>query len=277
VLSFRKFASLVVSVSVLAISCAAADTPQKKPPKKTRAKKSSEAAPLPPYNAHTLSPLPLDQMPAVPPKVSYTGGQLTIVAHNSTLADILRAVHKETGADLDVPPNATERVVADLGPGPARDVLADLLNGTHFNYVVLGSASDATAVQRVVLTAKTGPETTSTAAANTPPSPQQAFPGNRFQQPQNMPPQQVEPEPEQAEDNTDTPDDNSGDAAAEEQQQPDANNPGNPQAPKTPEQLLQELQRQQQQMQQQQGQPGAPQIVYPNAPINQPPNQNPEQ
>ena len=62
-------------------------------------------------------------MPALPPQVHYSRGQLTIVAENSTLADILRAVRTQTGADVEVPPNATERVVAHLGPGPARDVL----------------------------------------------------------------------------------------------------------------------------------------------------------
>jgi len=59
------------------------------------------------------------------------------VAHNSTLADVLRAVRKLTGAEMEIPPNATERVVADIGPGPARTVLAELLNGTHFNYVMV--------------------------------------------------------------------------------------------------------------------------------------------
>ena len=78
-------------------------------------------------------------MPALPPQVHYSRGQLTIVAENSTLADILAAVRSQTGAQVDVPPSATERVVAHLGPGPTRDVLTALLNGTHFNYVMIGS------------------------------------------------------------------------------------------------------------------------------------------
>ena len=65
-------------------------------------------------------------MPAVPPKVSFSGGMLTIVAENSTLSDILRAVKAQTGAAVEIPPNATERVVTHLGPGAPRDVLSSL-------------------------------------------------------------------------------------------------------------------------------------------------------
>ena len=95
-------------------------------------------------------------MPAVPPQVHYSQGQLTIVAENSTLADIFRAVRTQTGAAVEVPPNATERVVAHLGPGPARDVLAALLNGSHFNYVMLGSPAHPDSVDRLILTSKSG-------------------------------------------------------------------------------------------------------------------------
>ena len=95
-------------------------------------------------------------MPALPPQVRYSRGQLTIVAENSTLADILRAVRAQTGAMVEVPPNATERVVTHLGPGPARDVLAALLNGTHFNYVMLGSPAHPDSVERLILTSKSG-------------------------------------------------------------------------------------------------------------------------
>jgi len=266
----RKFACAVIALLMSLSVTGSADTVQKT--RKTHAKKTTEQAPLPPYTPHTLSALPLDQMPAVPPQVDYSGGQLTIVAHNSTLGDILRAVHKQTGAELDIPSTATERVVMTLGPGPARDVLAALLNGTHFNYVMLGTAADPTAVQRVVLTAKTGPETTTASAG---PVPQQMpMPTNRFQQQMAVPqPQNAESDPQADDNSTDSQDDNSAEAA-DDQQQPEQPNPGQ-QTPKTPEQLLMELQRQQQQLQQQQqpGQQGQPQIVYPNQPA-QPESQN---
>src|SRR5262249_41758711 len=78
-------------------------------------------------------PLTLHQMPAAPPQVTYYQGKLTIISQNATLGDILHAVHERTGAALDVPGNPTERVAGQMGPGSARDVLAQLLSGSHFN------------------------------------------------------------------------------------------------------------------------------------------------
>jgi hypothetical protein len=50
-----------------------------------------------------------------------------------------------------MPTNPTERVVGEFGPGPATEVLASLLNGSHFNYVLLCSPQDATSLDRVIL------------------------------------------------------------------------------------------------------------------------------
>jgi hypothetical protein len=277
-----KFAPLSVVLCICLSVFAPAANAQRGGVRKPPAKKKQDAQkPDPPaqpaYTPTPLQPLPLDQVPAVAPKVTYEGGQLSIVAHNCTLADVLRAVKKQLGADLDVPPNATERVVADLGPGRPRDVITDLLNGTHFNYVIVGSASDPSAVQSLALTPKTGG--TETAAAAPPSRP--AVPPRGFQPGMRPPVQGMQPPAEAAQaddDNTDPPEEATDQADQDEppaQQQADQNQ--GQQTPKTPEQLLQELQRQQQQMQQQQqqgqqpGQPGqAPQGgLFPNQPPTQ--------
>ena len=99
-------------------------------------------------------PLTPEQRPAAAPLVIYLNGKLSISAKNSTLGDVLRAIAAKTGAAIDVPENANERVVSQLGPGLARDVMASLLNGSHFNYVMVGTETDPNAVARVVLTAK---------------------------------------------------------------------------------------------------------------------------
>ena len=107
------------------------------------------------------------------PQVSYQDGLLTIVAPNSTLGDILRGVRKHTSADIEIPATASERVVTRLGPGPAREVMAELLNGSHFNYILLGSPEDANALVRVVLVAKTDlthPGAEAAAKNDTPPA-----------------------------------------------------------------------------------------------------------
>jgi hypothetical protein len=210
------------------------------------------AAPQPPPPPGPLVPLSLAQVPANPPQVSYNNGQLTIVARNSTLGDILRAVHAQTGAAIDIAGNASERVVSTFGPGPAREVLADLLNGSHFNYVMTGSAANANAVERVILTPKTAPEP-QTAAQNQPNPAQVSRTRDVVSRPNTQ--QTSDDDAEDASESDMTPNDQasppSNSADSNDQQ------PNNGQPPiKTPEQLLQELQRQQQVQQVQQ--PGVP-------------------
>src|SRR5881398_1512697 len=147
-----KFVLTLLAAYVLTLSIASAQISKKSARK--RAVKQEEAAPAPQPPPPPPPPPTLEQMPASAPQVFFRNGQLTIVARNSTLGDILRAVHTQTGASVDVPSNATERVVSNLGPGPARDVLASLLNGSHFNYVMLGSMSDPTSVASIILTTK---------------------------------------------------------------------------------------------------------------------------
>lgn len=260
----RKFVPALLT-GLVCLSVLAFAEPQK-PTTHHRSRKHQPTEPaLPPYTPQKLTPLPLEQVPPVPPEVSYTNGQLTIVAHNSTLGDVLRAVRKQTGADVDFPPNVTDRVVTDLGPGPARDVLTALLNGSHFDYVMLGSPADPTHIERLVLTARSAPET---ASATPPPQPPTQIP-NRFGQTFNATPvpqaQAEEPEPQPDDNaNTDATDDNATDQNTDDNA---TDQQGQPQTPKTPEQLLQELQRQQQmqqQLNQQLNRNGQPQVVSPN-------------
>jgi hypothetical protein len=254
-----KFASVLVAASL----CLPGAVAQKGGVRKPLKKQQPAPPPVPPYTPAPLQPLPLDQVPAVAPKVSYDSGKLTIVAHNSTLADVLKSVKLETGAELEIPPNATERVVADIGPGRARDVLAELLNGTHFNYVIVGSSSDPTAVQSIFLTPKSGaPDAPATAA-------------NRGTGLQRFPNQPVATAPDadnDAAEDGDVPDDQPPAAATTDQPDQQNQNPAQ-QTPKTPEQLLQELQRQQQQKPNPQN--DSPQVILPNQPPTAaPPNPN---
>jgi hypothetical protein len=266
--SFRFATLLLATCTFTSVLCPIAVAQRggvRKPPKK-QLKKDPPAGPS--YTPTPLDPLPLDQTPAVAPQVSYEGGELSIVAHNSTLADVLRAVVKLTGAEMEIPPNASERVVADLGPGPARDVLAELLNGTHFNYVMVGSTTDPSAVHSIVLTPRTATAETASAA---PPSRPGISPRGT-QQYQVPAAQAATGENASADDPEDAAEDDPAPEASQEAPptQQDQNPPGH-QTPKTPEQLLQELQqRQQQQQQPQQGQP--PLGLVPNQPPTQAPN-----
>jgi hypothetical protein len=229
---------------------------------------------LPPPQEVSPASLTLAQKPAVAPQVKYQNGQLSILAENSTLGDILRAVHQQTGAVVELPPNATERVVANLGPGPAKDVLSTLLNGSSFNYVMLGSPTNANDVNHLIVTAKASADTVASNSAQ---------PG--FNSPQRSPfvPQNGPavtggaPQEDNASEADSTSDENNADepedqAPAEGQSGEQAQQPNGGPAVKTPEQLLQELQRQQQIQQQQQGPQSSPQ-GFP-IPPGQPPPQN---
>jgi hypothetical protein len=214
---------------------AANATPQHAPHK--RPVKQEQAAPVP---APPPPPPTLEQMPAQPPKVMFSNGLLTIVAENSTLGDILRAVRVQTKAIVEIPPNATERVVTHIGPGTVSDVLTSLLNGSHFNYVMLGSPTHPGMVDRLILTSKAGATELGSAPAQAVQS-QAAAVGSAADQ-SDMTPVDISDQP--AEDATD-------DSANSEENPP---SPGQQQV-KTPEQLLRELQQQQLQQQQRGGQP----------------------
>ena len=260
--SGSKFAALLVA-GVLCLSVTSLSDTSHKPRKS--AKKQPPLAPLPSGPQGPVPQVPLDSVPASQPQVSYQNGQLSIVAPNSTLGDILRAVHKQTAAEMDIPTNATERVVTHLGPGPARDVMAELLNGSRFNYVLLGSQSDANLLTRVVLVAKSGSDTPG-------PNPQPGQPGVN-QPPNTTMPQDaanVQAEPEQQDAAEETPEENPD--QANEVEQP---TPPEPPGIKTPQQLLQEMQQRQLQMQQQQppGQAPIPGQAYPQQVPPQPPPQ----
>lgn len=122
--------------------------------KKVEVAKEPELPPPPP----PPPPTP-EQMPANPPQVSYLNGQLTIQSTNATLSSILNAVRQQTGAQIELPAGSgSERVATRIGPGPARDVIASLLSGSAFDFLILGTTNSPGGVQRVILTprAKTG-------------------------------------------------------------------------------------------------------------------------
>ena len=92
--------------------------------------------------------------PVVPLRVSYEGGLLSISAQDAPLRDILAQLHQRTGATIDAPADMDDRIVVELGPGPAVEVVAALLEATHFNYLITGAANKPGAVRSIQLTRK---------------------------------------------------------------------------------------------------------------------------
>lgn len=164
-----------------------------------------------------------EQMPPSPPKINYQNGILTVEATNSRLIDVLNGIRHHTGIQFEGLQGAQDRVAGKFGPAAPDEVLTTLLQGSHFDYVILGAADNPETVQRVILTPAAGTGT----------------PGAQPNQ------------PVAATQSASAEEDDSGDETSEEtpqQQVPiqQTAQPVQPQAvngPKTPEQLLEELKR----------------------------------
>jgi hypothetical protein len=181
----------------------------------------------------------------VAPTVTFRGGQLTIVAPNSTLQDILMAVRKATGAAVDAPAaSASERVATRLGPGTPRQVLAALLEGSRFDYILLGSVQDPAGVRRLILSPRSGGSATESGAPGSSPT--------LYSRPAPSPAPPPASEEEDAEPTVEP----AEGVAPEPQTTP------SPEV-KTPEQLQEELRQQQEEQQRQQQQQQPPQSDQP--------------
>ena len=98
-----------------------------------------------------VSPPAASAAPPKPPvNVTFENGMLCIRAERATLSQVLFEVQRQTHAEIAIPAGAEqEEVVADLGPAPARDVLASLLNGSSYNFIFVGNELS---LERVILT-----------------------------------------------------------------------------------------------------------------------------
>src|SRR5450432_1723974 len=85
--------------------------------------------------------------------VTFHKGLLAIKSDKATLSEVLLAVQQRTGAEVSVAAGAEqEKVVVDIGPAPAPEVLAQLLHGSNFNFLILSAANDPKLLDRVILT-----------------------------------------------------------------------------------------------------------------------------
>jgi len=170
---------------------AAADQPvkpstgaaQKAHPHK-RAAKPSPATPAPQIVAAPAVPVappppnwPAKSQPAAATIVWDSQG-LRVDAANSSLSQILREISTDTGAKLEGPTPGDVRVFGTYGPGPANDVISQLLNGTGFNVLMVGDQGSGAPRQIVLSSAPSGPA-----------------PQNNARMPNNQSEEDYEPEP----------------------------------------------------------------------------------
>jgi hypothetical protein len=106
-------------------------------------------------------PLPQPVAPVAPPapkvEVSYQGGLLSIAANTATLAEVLFEIQKKTGADIPIPAGAGgDQVFTKIGPVPPGAALASLLNGSNFNFIMVGSDETPSQLRSVLIFPKGG-------------------------------------------------------------------------------------------------------------------------
>ena len=185
-----------------------------------------------------------------PPEVTLRGGLLTIKAENSTLGDVLKAVQQVTGASIENPGDPSERVYFQGGPAAPRDVLASLLNGSRYDYILLGSPQQPGALTRIILTMRQhgGAQPTTTVAAAPANNPAPADTTESEEPPEPAVPlseRGASPPPQPAPGTPAPP------GAVQPAAQPAPGQTNQSGQVKSPEQMLQELQKLQQQQQQQ--------------------------
>jgi hypothetical protein len=214
---------------------------------------SAQTAPQssPPAAQQPQAAYGLALQPPNPPRISYANGELTVVADNASMADVMTGIERATGARLEGTQPESERVFGQFGPGSPRDVLNSLLSGSRYDFILVGAIDDPGAVQTIMLSPHGASPTAGSVAQNQPtPGPNTAADpdedndeGVGAQQSMSEAPQSARtpPQPTQY-------------PASEQTAPPQNGQQQQQQQVKTPEQLLQELQRLRQQQQQQQPQ-----------------------
>jgi len=120
-----------------------------------RHKKAERAAPDPaPVVVERPPDPPPPDWPALaqanPADVHFTGSNLSVVAQNSSLQEILHEITTAAGVKVEGF-SSDQRIFGNYGPAPARDVINQLLSGTGYNVLMIGDSGEGTPRQ-IVLT-----------------------------------------------------------------------------------------------------------------------------
>jgi hypothetical protein len=122
----------------------------------------SSAAPAAKYPELEAPAFPINGKP-VPAVIHWDSQGLRIEAANSSLEQIMKDFSTATGTTVEGL-ETDQRVFGAYGPGPAREVLSELLQGTGYNVVMVGDQGQGTP-RRIILSS---PNPTSAKPAATP-------------------------------------------------------------------------------------------------------------
>lgn len=95
-------------------------------------------------------PLPPAQQPAHPAEVSFSQGLLTVHADNSSLVDILNQISRSTGLQIQGLSH-DQRIYGSYGPGKLTATVSKLLDGSGYDYVIVGG-TESHAPSKLLLT-----------------------------------------------------------------------------------------------------------------------------
>lgn len=127
---------------------------QSTPPRRAQVKAARPEVPAEPAPAPPLPNWPINDSPA-PPSIKWDNAGLTIGASNSSLKQILDDVGSATGTKIEGF-SQDQRVFGSFGPGPARDVLSQLLQGSGYNVVMIGDQATGAPRELVLSGRKAG-------------------------------------------------------------------------------------------------------------------------
>ncbi|HEY1527428.1 MAG TPA: hypothetical protein VGH51_14425 [Candidatus Angelobacter sp.] len=101
--------------------------------------------------------------------VDYHHGQLTVVSERAPLGVVLKLIAAKTGAFVDLSPELqNEPVIAMLGPGPVREVMAELLDSPRVDYIIMGTGDTPGSLERIVVRTRQSFARTAMAAVRRP-------------------------------------------------------------------------------------------------------------
>ena len=180
---------------------ASSTTSKPQAPKSTAHRAAKKQAQVAPPVAQTPPPMPdwpVNDKPN-PASVVWDASGLRINASNSSLQQILKEVSTETGTKVEGM-GADQRIYGQYGPGQARDVLSQLLQGSGYNVLAAGDLGKGAPREIVLSPRKSGPAGLAPGANRPQQDPDEEIPeqqpeDQQFQPPVQAPPPQAGPRP----------------------------------------------------------------------------------
>jgi len=196
--TFLVGALLFSSPSMAQSSSSTAPKGQQSRARQGRPHKPSKKQQLAATVAQTPPPPPMPNWPVNdkpnPASVVWDATGLRIDASNSSLQQILSEVSTETGSKVEGM-GADQRVYGDYGPGQARDVLSQLLQGSGYNVLLAGDIGQGAPREIVLSPRQSGSPGAASTMSRTQLDPDEDIPEPPEEQPQPLiqPPQSLNP------------------------------------------------------------------------------------